>query len=54
VPLASAVAEAERRTREFARRQRVWWRQDPRLRWYGSAADPFAVLPRLVEDWGSP
>ncbi len=52
VPLVNAVAEAERRTREFARRQRVWWRQDPRLRWYGSAADPLAVLPRLVEEWG--
>ncbi len=31
VPLTEAVAEAERRTRAFARRQRVWWRRDPRV-----------------------
>jgi tRNA dimethylallyltransferase len=51
VPMADAVAEADRRTRAFARRQRVWWRRDPRVRWYGSADNPFAVMPQLLGDW---
>jgi len=54
LPLEAAVAEAERRTRAFARRQRVWWRRDPRLSWYGSADNPFAVLPQLLGDWRVP
>jgi tRNA dimethylallyltransferase len=54
VPLASAMAEAERRTREFARRQRVWWRRDPRLTWVGSVDNPFAVLPQLLGEWKLP
>ena len=54
VPLDASVAEAERRTRGFARRQRIWWRRDPRLRWYGAADNPFAVLPQLLGEWGEP
>jgi tRNA dimethylallyltransferase len=54
VPLDVAVAEAERRTRSFARRQRVWWRRDPRLRWFGAAENPFAVLPQLLGEWREP
>jgi tRNA dimethylallyltransferase len=54
MPLPDAIAETQRRTREFARRQRVWWRQDPRLRWYGSAVDPFDVLPQLLGEWSAP
>ena len=50
-PLGAAVAEAERRTRAFARRQRVWWRRDPRIRWYGAADNPFAVMAQLLGDW---
>ena len=49
VPLEAAMAEAVRRTRAFARRQRVWWRRDPRVRWYGAADNPFAVMPRYWE-----
>jgi tRNA dimethylallyltransferase len=33
VPLPSAVDEAVRRTRAFARRQRSWFRRDPRIVW---------------------
>ncbi len=33
VPLSTAVAEAVRRTRAFARRQRSWFRRDPRIVW---------------------
>jgi tRNA dimethylallyltransferase len=54
VPLAAAVVEAERRTLAFARRQRVWWRRDPRLQWYGALENPFAVLPQLLGEWREP
>jgi tRNA dimethylallyltransferase len=54
VPLVEAVTAAERRTRAFARRQRVWWRRDPRVRWYGTADNPFAVLAPLLGEWREP
>ena len=50
--LAEAADEAVRRTRAFARRQRMWFRRDPRVTWYGTSANPFAVLPALLGDWG--
>jgi tRNA dimethylallyltransferase len=53
VPLSDALAATERRTRAFARRQRVWWRRDPRIRWYGTTEDPSAVIPQLVGSWKS-
>ncbi|MDQ3679677.1 MAG: tRNA (adenosine(37)-N6)-dimethylallyltransferase MiaA [Actinomycetota bacterium] len=49
--LEEAVDEAVRRTRALARRQRVWFRRDPRITWYGSGGDPGAVLPALLGDW---
>jgi tRNA dimethylallyltransferase len=49
--LADAVAEAVRRTRQFSRRQRMWWRRDPRVRWFGAPENPLAVLPALLGDW---
>jgi tRNA dimethylallyltransferase len=52
VPLDDALAEAVRRTRSFARRQRMWFRRDPRITWFGAAANPFAVLPALLGQWG--
>jgi tRNA dimethylallyltransferase len=51
VALEAALAEADRRTRSFARRQRVWWRRDPRIRWYGAAQNPLAVIPQILGDW---
>jgi tRNA dimethylallyltransferase len=51
IPLDEAVAEATRRTRAFARRQRVWWRRDPRITWFGAADNPLAVVPALLGDW---
>jgi tRNA dimethylallyltransferase len=53
-PLDRCVQEAVRRTRAFARRQRVWWRRDPRLTWFGSAGNPLAVAPALLEHWREP
>jgi tRNA dimethylallyltransferase len=48
VPLEGCITAAERRTREFARRQRVWFRRDPRVRWYGTEVDPARLLPGLL------
>jgi tRNA dimethylallyltransferase len=36
--LADALDAAVRRTRRFARRQRVWFRRDPRVQWIDAAA----------------
>lgn len=49
--LQEAIEKVRRHTREFARRQRMWWRRDPRTRWFGSARDPQEVLPALVVNW---
>jgi tRNA dimethylallyltransferase len=40
------------RTRRFARRQRMWFRRDPRIRWFGAAGNPCTVLPALLASWG--
>jgi tRNA dimethylallyltransferase len=48
VPLDQAAAEAVRRTRAFARRQRAWFRRDPRICWLDPAGD---VLAQLLEIW---
>jgi tRNA dimethylallyltransferase len=53
-PLSDAVDEAVRRTRSFARRQRVWWRRDPRIRWFGAADNPFAVSAQILGRWREP
>jgi tRNA dimethylallyltransferase len=50
--LEDARAEAVRRTRRFARRQRVWFRRDPRVTWYGCEGNPLALTDALLGDWG--
>jgi tRNA dimethylallyltransferase len=45
--LGAAVEEAVRRTRQFARRQRAWFRRDPRIEWLTADDDPNEVLPSL-------
>ena len=52
VGLDEALGEAVRRTRAFARRQRVWFRRDPRIAWFATPSDPLAVLPALLGHWG--
>jgi tRNA dimethylallyltransferase len=46
-PLEQAVEEAVNRTRQLARRQRAWFRRDPRIRWFEGGDDPLSVLPSL-------
>ena len=52
--LEEAVAAAVSRTREFARRQRAWFRRDPRITWLGSPGNPVDLLPALLGDWSLP
>lgn len=40
-----------RRTRAFARRQRMWFRRDPRIRWFGTGDNPSTLLPALLATW---
>lgn len=43
-----ALDEAIRRTRAFARRQRAWFRRDPRVTWLDAERDPLDRLDDLV------
>lgn len=52
--LEEAAGEAVRRTRSFARRQRMWWRRDPRISWFGTAGNPLAVAAAILGDWCKP
>lgn len=47
--LDEALDEAIRRTRRFARRQRAWFRRDPRITWFDAEADPTAVTEAMVD-----
>jgi tRNA dimethylallyltransferase len=47
VDLDTAIDEAVTRTRQFARRQRAWFRRDPRIEWLTVDDDPIEVLPSL-------
>src|SRR5439155_3773123 len=46
--LDEALEAAARRTREFSRRQRMWFRRDPRITWLGGAEGPVALAPVLL------
>jgi len=52
--LDEALELAVNRTRRFARRQRVWFRRDPRITWLGTADDPARLLPALLGQWQGP
>jgi tRNA dimethylallyltransferase len=52
--LEEAVDIAGARTRQFARRQRSWFRRDPRITWVGAAGNPVDLLPALLGDWALP
>lgn len=42
-----------RRTRSFARRQRMWFRRDPRVTWYGTDGKPSTVVAALLAAWST-
>jgi tRNA dimethylallyltransferase len=46
--LGSAVERAVIRTRQFARRQRMWFRRDPRIRWLVVGDDPARLATARV------
>ena len=52
-----AITTAVSRTRQFARRQRSWFRRDPRITWVGATTDPLVGLPALKAQatalWGN-
>jgi tRNA dimethylallyltransferase len=51
--LDAALETAEARTRSFARRQRMWFRRDPRTTWLATAHNPCTLLPSLLAIWGA-
>jgi tRNA dimethylallyltransferase len=42
---------AVRRTRSFARRQRMWFRRDPRITWLATTENPCRLLAPLLATW---
>lgn len=46
-----AFALIARRTRSFARRQRMWFRRDPRITWLGAAENPCSLASALLALW---
>jgi tRNA dimethylallyltransferase len=49
-----ALDLAQRRTRSFARRQRMWFRRDPRITWLAAAENPQVLAPALLALWAAP
>jgi len=51
--LDAALEAVAVRTRQFARRQRMWFRRDPRVRWFGAAENPRSLRPALLASWSA-
>jgi tRNA dimethylallyltransferase len=49
--LDAALARTEARTRRFARRQRMWFRRDPRIAWLATPDNPCTLLRQLLAIW---
>jgi tRNA dimethylallyltransferase len=49
--LAEAVEAAIGATRAFAKRQRAWWRRDPRIRWYEAGENTLELVSSVLGDW---
>jgi tRNA dimethylallyltransferase len=49
--LDAAFDRAVVRTRQFARRQRVWFRRDPRIQWIAGADNPKELVPAILAAW---
>ncbi|HVU61685.1 MAG TPA: tRNA (adenosine(37)-N6)-dimethylallyltransferase MiaA [Mycobacteriales bacterium] len=48
IGLAAARADTIRATRRFVRRQRSWFRRDPRITWLDAATDPLTVALKMI------
>ena len=53
LPLGEAMALDVANTRRFARRQRAWFRRDPRILWLDVGDDPLDVIPPVQDHWRS-
>lgn len=51
--IAEALELTVRRTRAFARRQRMWFRRDPRITWFGTGNNPDVLLPAVLAGWST-
>jgi tRNA dimethylallyltransferase len=49
--LEAALRRTAERTRQLARRQRMWFRRDRRITWIGSGGNPLATVPALLATW---
>jgi tRNA dimethylallyltransferase len=49
--LDAALARTAARTRRFSRRQRMWFRRDPRITWLATRDNPCSLLPQLLAIW---
>jgi tRNA dimethylallyltransferase len=52
--LDAALQRTAERTRQLARRQRMWFRRDPRITWIGSAGNSLASLAAVLATWNGP
>jgi tRNA dimethylallyltransferase len=52
--LQAAFEHAVRRTRTFARRQRVWFRRDPRIQWIATPENSVELAPAILATWSRP
>jgi tRNA dimethylallyltransferase len=52
--LAYARRRIADRTRQLARRQRVWFRRDRRITWIGCDGNSLATLPAVLATWNRP
>jgi tRNA dimethylallyltransferase len=53
IELDAALEAVVMRTRQFARRQRMWFRRDPRIEWFGAPDNPSSVLAALLASWSA-
>jgi tRNA dimethylallyltransferase len=52
--LEAALRRTADRTRQLARRQRMWFRRDRRIAWIGTGGNPLATLPAVLATWTEP
>jgi tRNA dimethylallyltransferase len=49
--LEAALRRTAERTRQLARRQRMWFRRDRRIAWIGCDGNSLAALPAVLATW---